>query len=100
PDPPILPPFPTRRSSDLRAYLDCFNNVCHLGHAHPEVVEAITRQSALLNTNTRYLHDNIVDYAERLTATLPDELCVAAFACSGRDRKSTRLNSSHVKISY
>src|SRR5690606_41403657 len=91
PDPPILPPFPTRRSSDLRAYLDCFNNVCHLGHAHPEVVEAITRQSALLNTNTRYLHDNIVDYAERLTATLPDELCVAAFACSGSEANSLML---------
>lgn len=74
-----------------RAYLDCFNNVCHLGHAHPEVVEAITRQSALLNTNTRYLHDNIVDYAERLTATLPDELCVAAFACSGSEANSLML---------
>ncbi|MGZ0843161.1 aminotransferase class III-fold pyridoxal phosphate-dependent enzyme [Klebsiella pneumoniae subsp. pneumoniae] len=42
-----------------RAYLDCFNNVCHLGHAHPQVVEAIARQAAILNTNTRYLHDNI-----------------------------------------
>ncbi|MBV2145030.1 aminotransferase class III-fold pyridoxal phosphate-dependent enzyme [Falsochrobactrum sp. TDYN1] len=74
-----------------RAYLDCFNNVCHLGHAHPQVVEAITRQSALLNTNTRYLHDNIIDYAQRLTATLPDGLCVASFACSGSEANSLML---------
>ncbi|PWL18960.1 hypothetical protein DKP76_05710 [Falsochrobactrum shanghaiense] len=74
-----------------RAYLDCFNNVCHLGHVHPDVVEAIARQSALLNTNTRYLHDNIIDYAERLTATLPDGLCVASFACSGSEANSLML---------
>ena len=74
-----------------RAYLDCFNNVCHLGHAHPHVVEAIARQAAKLNTNTRYLHDNIVAYAERLTATLPPELCVASFACSGSEANSLML---------
>jgi murein DD-endopeptidase MepM/ murein hydrolase activator NlpD len=74
-----------------RAYLDCFNNVCHLGHAHPEVVEAIARQAALLNTNTRYLHDNIVAYAERLTATLPEGLTVASFACSGSEANSLML---------
>lgn len=74
-----------------RAYLDCFNNVCHLGHAHPEVVAAIARQAATLNTNTRYLHDLIVDYAERLSATLPAELCVSAFACSGSEANSLML---------
>ena len=74
-----------------RAYLDCFNNVCHVGHAHPHVVEAIARQAAKLNTNTRYLHDNIVAYSERLTATLPPELCVAAFACSGSEANSLML---------
>lgn len=74
-----------------RAYLDCFNNVCHIGHAHPEVVEAIARQAALLNTNTRYLHDNIVEYAERLTATLPKGLTVASFACSGSEANSLAL---------
>ncbi|MBC2886165.1 aminotransferase class III-fold pyridoxal phosphate-dependent enzyme [Ochrobactrum sp. CM-21-5] len=74
-----------------RAYLDCFNNVCHLGHAHPEVVEAIARQAALLNTNTRYLHDNIVTYSERLTATLPEGLAVASFACSGSEANSLML---------
>ncbi|MDW6023423.1 aminotransferase class III-fold pyridoxal phosphate-dependent enzyme [Mesorhizobium sp. BAC0120] len=74
-----------------RAYLDCFNNVCHLGHAHPHVVEAIASQASRLNTNTRYLHDNIVAYAERLTATLPPELCVASFACSGSEANSLML---------
>ncbi|HDS1706408.1 aminotransferase class III-fold pyridoxal phosphate-dependent enzyme [Pseudomonas putida] len=74
-----------------RAYLDCFNNVCHLGHSHPDVVEALTRQAALLNTNTRYLHDNIVEYAERLTGTLPKGLCVASFGCSGSEANSLML---------
>lgn len=74
-----------------RAYLDCFNNVCHLGHAHPDVVEAIARQAAKLNTNTRYLHDAIVTYAERLTATLPAGLSVASFACSGSEANSLAL---------
>ena len=74
-----------------RAFLDCFNNVCHLGHAHPEVVEAIARQAAVLNTNTRYLHDNIVNYAQRLTATLPEGLTVASFACSGSEANSLML---------
>ncbi|MCV9907581.1 aminotransferase class III-fold pyridoxal phosphate-dependent enzyme [Brucella sp. HL-2] len=74
-----------------RAYLDCFNNVCHIGHAHPEVVEAIARQAAVLNTNSRYLHDNIVEYAERLTATLPEGLTVASFACSGSEANSLAL---------
>ncbi|AWC25152.1 2,2-dialkylglycine decarboxylase [Aminobacter sp. MSH1] len=77
-----------------RAYLDCFNNVCHLGHAHPDVVEAIATQAARLNTNTRYLHDAIVTYAERLTATLPDGLSVASFACSGSEANSLALRMS------
>jgi 4-aminobutyrate aminotransferase-like enzyme/Ser/Thr protein kinase RdoA (MazF antagonist) len=74
-----------------RAFLDCFNNVCHLGHAHPDVVEAIARQAQKLNTNTRYLHDAIVTYAERLTATLPEGLAVASFACSGSEANSLAL---------
>jgi 4-aminobutyrate aminotransferase-like enzyme/Ser/Thr protein kinase RdoA (MazF antagonist) len=74
-----------------RAYLDCFNNVCHLGHTHPDVIEALSRQAGLLNTNTRYLHDNIVEYAERLTATLPEGLTVASFACSGSEANSLML---------
>lgn len=74
-----------------RAYLDCFNNVCHLGHVHPDVVEAIARQAWKLNTNTRYLHDMIVTYAERLTATLPEGLAIASFSCSGSEANSHAL---------
>jgi len=74
-----------------RAYLDCFNNVCHIGHAHPAVVEAMAKQAGTLNTNTRYLHDNIVAYAERLTATLPKELTVAGFVNSGSEANSLAL---------
>src|SRR6202008_1910920 len=50
-----------------RAYLDVYNNVPLVGHSHPKVVAAAQRQLALLNTNTRYLHDNITRYSERLT---------------------------------
>ena len=60
--------------ADGRAYLDCVNNVAHVGHAHPRVVEAGIAQMRLLNTNTRYLHENVVRYAERLTALLPEHL--------------------------
>ncbi|XSS65531.1 aminotransferase class III-fold pyridoxal phosphate-dependent enzyme [Pseudomonas sp. B11] len=74
-----------------RAYLDCFNNVCHLGHSHPDVVQALARQASRLNTNTRYLHDTIVEYAQRLTATLPEGLAVASFGCSGSEANSLML---------
>ena len=68
-----------------RAYLDGVNNVCHVGHSHPHVVEALAGQAALLNTNTRYLHPTIVRYAERLLATLPEPLEVLFFVCSGSE---------------
>lgn len=74
-----------------RAYLDCYNNVAHLGHAHPEIVEVLARQAAILNTNTRYLHDNIIAYAEALTATLPASLTVAGFVCSGSEANELAL---------
>ncbi|MEZ4699353.1 MAG: aminotransferase class III-fold pyridoxal phosphate-dependent enzyme [Rhodothermales bacterium] len=74
-----------------RAYLDGVNNVCHVGHAHPRVVSAIQEQAALLNTNTRYLHDHIVTYAERLTATLPEPLRVCYFVCSGSEANELAL---------
>src|SRR5687768_16394794 len=53
-----------------RRYIDAYNNVPHVGHAHPRVVAAGQRQMALLNTNTRYLNDVVNEYAERLTATV------------------------------
>ncbi len=68
-----------------RRYLDAYNNVAHVGHCHPRVVAAATEQMRLLNTNTRYLHDLILRYAERLTATLPDPLSVCYFVNSGSE---------------
>ena len=66
-------------------YLDAYNNVASVGHCHPRVVEAITRQTALLNTHTRYLHEGIVDYAEALAATFPDTLSQVMFTCTGSE---------------
>ncbi|MEE6520426.1 hypothetical protein FKM82_018292 [Ascaphus truei] len=64
-------------------YLDCINNVAHVGHCHPEVTKAAVKQMEQLNTNSRFLHDNLVQYAERLTATLPEKLSVCYFVNSG-----------------
>ena len=66
-------------------YLDMVNNVCHVGHCHPKVVAAGQQQMAKLNTNTRYLHDNIVNYADKLLATMPDELSVCMLVNSGSE---------------
>lgn len=74
-----------------RAYLDMVNNVCHVGHCHPTVVAAGQTQMAQLNTNTRYLHDNIVEYAQRLTATFPDELSVVFLTNSGTEANDLAL---------
>ena len=74
-----------------RIYLDAVNNVPHVGHSHPRVVEAAWRQMALLNTHTRYLHELLVEYAERLTATLPEPLRVCFFVCSGSEANELAL---------
>jgi len=71
--------------ADGRRYLDMYNNVPHVGHCHPHVVEAMSQQIATLNTHTRYLHDKIIDYAERLTGQFEDELDVAMFCCTGSE---------------
>jgi 4-aminobutyrate aminotransferase-like enzyme/Ser/Thr protein kinase RdoA (MazF antagonist) len=76
---------------DGRAYLDVVNNVAHVGHCHPRVVDALRRQSGVLNTNTRYLHPNLARYAERLTAHLPAPLSVCFFVCSGSEANELAL---------
>ncbi len=68
-----------------RGYLDVYNNVPHVGHTHPAVVEAIQRQTAILATHTRYLHESILEYAERLTARLPAHLDACIFVNSGSE---------------
>jgi len=77
--------------ADGNKYLDMYNNVPHVGHCHPHVVEALQQQIATLNTHTRYLHDNVLDYAERLTGKLPDELDVAMFSCTGSEANELAL---------
>ena len=70
---------------DGNAYLDVYNNVACVGHCHPHVTAALSKQAATLNTHTRYLTDGIVDYAERLLSTFPKELSNVMFACTGSE---------------
>jgi len=72
-------------------YLDLVNNVCHVGHCHPRVVDAIARQARALNTNTRYLHENIERFAARLTTTLPEGLDTCFFVNSGSEANELAL---------
>ena len=72
-------------------YLDCVNNVPHVGHQHPRVVAAAQEQTAILNTNTRYLHETALDYAEALAATLPAPLSVCFFVNSGSEANELAL---------
>lgn len=67
------------------AYLDGYNNVTSVGHCHPKVVAAIAAQAGVLATHTRYLHVGVLDYAERLLATLPDEIGQMMFTCTGSE---------------
>jgi len=76
---------------DGKRYLDVYNNVPHVGHCHPRVVEALSKQASTLCTHTRYLHDNVVRYAERLTATFDDSLSMAMFTCTGSEANELAL---------
>jgi 4-aminobutyrate aminotransferase-like enzyme len=82
-----------------RTYLDGVNNVSHVGHSHPTVVRAAQKQMAILNTNTRYLHDYLVMYAKRLSDRLPDPLQVCFFVNSGSEANelALRLARTHTK---
>lgn len=82
-----------------RRYLDAYNNVAHVGHCHPKVVAAGQQQMELLNTNTRYLNELILKYAEKLTATLPESLNVCFFVNSGSEANelAIRLARAHTK---
>ena len=78
-----------------RSFLDVYNNVPLVGHSHPRVVEAVQKQIALLNTNTRYLHDNIVRYAEKLTSKLPLKICYFLNSASEANELALRLARAH-----
>jgi 4-aminobutyrate aminotransferase-like enzyme len=77
--------------ADGKRYLDVYNNVASVGHCHPRVVEALARQAAVLNTHTRYLHETILDYTERLLATFPPALEHMMFTCTGSEANDLAL---------
>jgi 4-aminobutyrate aminotransferase-like enzyme len=77
--------------ADGRRYLDAYNNVPSVGHSHPRVVEAISRQAARLNIHTRYLNDVVDHYAERLLATFPDEIANLVLTCTGSEANDLAL---------
>lgn len=79
-----------------RRFLDAYNNVPHVGHCHPRVVEAIASQARTLNIHTRYLHENIVEYAERLTATFDDPLSMVLFACTGSEANDVAMQMARL----
>jgi 4-aminobutyrate aminotransferase-like enzyme/Ser/Thr protein kinase RdoA (MazF antagonist) len=78
-------------AADGRPYLDLVNNVCHVGHCHPHVVDAITRQASVLNTNTRYLHELLGEYASRLCSTMPESLDTCFLVNSGSEANELAL---------
>lgn len=77
--------------ADGRRYLDCYNNVPHVGHCHPKVVEAIHRQASTLNTHTRYLHTTVLAYAQKLTDTFRDPLDTLLMTCTGSEANDVAL---------
>ncbi len=74
-----------------RRYLDAYNNVASVGHCHPQVVAALAQQAAQLNTHTRYLHDAVLDYAERLLGLFPPALSQVMFTCTGSEANDLAL---------
>ncbi len=76
---------------DGNAHLDVYNNVACIGHCHPRVVEAVSRQMAVLNTHTRYLNEKVLDYAEALLATFPAEIGHVMFTCTGSEANDLAL---------
>ena len=79
------------------AYLDAYNNVACVGHCHPRVVEAMAAQASLLTTHTRYLQNNIVDFAEDLLSSFPGELSQIMFTCTGSEANDLALRIAQVK---
>ena len=78
------------------AYLDAYNNVPHVGHAHPHVTRAVARQSAALATNTRYVYRQILDYADALAATLPGGDAVCVFVNSGSEANDVAFRMAKI----
>ena len=79
-----------------RRYLDTINNIAHVGHENPRVVEAGQNQMGILNTNSRYLHENVLKYAESLIAKMPKGLEVCYFVNSGSEANELALRMARV----
>jgi len=77
--------------ADGKRYLDCYNNVPHVGHCHPAVTEAIARQASVLNTHTRYLHEGVLDLLDRITATMGHGLSQGILVCTGSEANDIAL---------
>ena len=77
--------------ADGKRYLDAYNNVPHVGHCHPRVVAALSRQAATLNTHTRYLDEGVVTYAERLLSEFDKSLSNVFFTCTGTEANELAL---------
>ncbi len=77
--------------ADGREYLDAYNNVASVGHCHPHVIDAVSRQLNTLNTHTRYLHENIVEYSQRLLASMPAAIDQVMYACTGSEANDLAL---------
>ncbi|MGH8247569.1 MAG: aspartate aminotransferase family protein [Gammaproteobacteria bacterium] len=82
--------------ADGKRYLDVYNNVPHVGHCHPHVVEALARQAKTLNVHTRYLHETILEYGERLTATFDPTLSMVLFTCTGSEANDIALRMARL----
>jgi 4-aminobutyrate aminotransferase-like enzyme len=82
--------------ADGKRYLDAYNNVPVVGHCNPTVVAALCRQASELNVHTRYLHENVVNYAERLTATFDTSLDMSVFTCTGSEANELALRMARM----
>ena len=78
-------------AADGTRYLDCYNNVPHVGHCHPRVVAAVNEQTATLTTHSRYLHDTVVDYADQLVDLFDETLATLLLTCTGSEANDVAL---------
>ncbi len=83
-------------AADGRRYLDCYNNIPAVGHCNPHVVEAIARQASTLNVHSRYVSDNVVEYAERLLGTFDAEFDQVIFTCTGSEANDQALRMARM----
>ncbi len=87
-------------TNEGQLYLDCVNNVSHVGHCHPQVVKALTMQMGVLNTNTRYLNRNITTYCKRLLNTFPEPLSVCFLVNSGSEANELAFRMAHATTGH